>query len=381
MVSNLTLQAQSWILGGNTLSGDGRLGTNNFHPLVFETNNRERGRLTKGGLWGFGTNAPTARVHIKSIAGQDALNVQIDSDVRFRVHAGGGVAIGTPTIIPSANGLFVSGSTGIGSVPGAYKMKITHSTFGLDIENAATLDDWEFWSSADGLALYANGSFRGIFNPTNGVYASASDRRFKTEIQPMPSVLEKVNQLKPSTYHFHEKNAAAKASTASYGFVAQEVMDVFPHLVFHQVDATRGLDAYTLDYSGFGVIAIKAIQELQAYITTLENRIVTLEAALEGTGRYPTPTPKGNIGIWLEPNYPNPFRQSTFIGYQAPVQAQHVELLITNLQGRELQRFDHLPAGEGLVELTAGSLPSGIYFYTLKVDGKAVASQKMILER
>ena len=62
----------------------------------------------------------------------------------------------------------------------------------------------------------------------------------------------------------------------------------------HNVNKESYLDVYTMDYSGFGVIAIKGIQELQpiieektkineeqkAEILTLKDRLVKLEAAL-----------------------------------------------------------------------------------------------------
>lgn len=376
LLGSFKLEAQNWVVGGNNLSANGRLGANNDFSVIFETKNTERGRLTNYGYWGFGTTAPNAKVHIKGATGQTPLKVQVNNVSKLIVHKdGGGVSIGSDTPGP-ANGLLVAGNTGIGAGPGSYKVKITHATFGFNIENATTKDDWEFWSNSGGLSLYANSAFRGNFDPNTGAYSAVSDERLKTNIQAMPSVLEKVNQLKPSTYQFKQDNPDSKNNIASYGFIAQDVAEVFPHLVTHHVDKERGIDAYTLDYSGFGVLAIKAIQELQQTISTLQNRIAQLEAA----GHYNL-SGMGNNGIWLEKNMPNPFSQSTIIGYLAPTQAQQVSLMITNLQGVEIKRFDQLQAGQGQIEITAGSIPTGTYVYTLVVDGKAVASQKMILTR
>jgi hypothetical protein len=41
----------------------------------------------------------------------------------------------------------------------------------------------------------------------------------------------------------------------------------------HTVNSERNLDVYTLNYSGFGVIAIKGIQELLAIITEQNEKI------------------------------------------------------------------------------------------------------------
>ena len=99
----------------------------------------------------------------------------------------------------------------------------------------------------------------------------------------MSSMLEKIGQLKPSIYQF--KNSTDKQEYN--GFIAQDVLKVFPSLVVHTVNTERNLDVYTLNYSGFGVIAIKGIQELMAIITEqnekiaiLENKVSKLEVAL-----------------------------------------------------------------------------------------------------
>lgn len=280
---SFNVMALDWTVGGNNLTGNGTIGANNKVDMIFETNNATRGRLTGNGLWGFGAIYPAgAKVHISSANGQDALKVQVGSELKLFVDDLGGTSIGGPEQPPS-NGLLVAGSAGIGGSPGSYKAKITHGTFGFNIENATTLDDWELWVNSGGLTLYSNGNFRGNFNITTGAYTSVSDERVKTNIQAMPSVLDKVNQLKPSTYQFHQDGVMADPAV-TYGFIAQDVAKVFPHLVEYHVDRDRGLDAYTMDYSGFGVLAIKAIQELQQNVNTLEARVVELEAALGRSG-------------------------------------------------------------------------------------------------
>jgi len=57
------------------------------------------------------------------------------------------------------------------------------------------------------------------------------------------------------------------------GFVAQDVMKIFPNLVYHNVNKERKVDVYTMNYSGFGVIAIKAIQEQQGQMQELKDQL------------------------------------------------------------------------------------------------------------
>ena len=67
----------------------------------------------------------------------------------------------------------------------------------------------------------------------------------------------------------------------SIGFIAQDVQKLFPELVAVIPDSSAGYkninDLHTLDYSGFGVIAIKAIQEQQKMIDDLSGRLQLIE--------------------------------------------------------------------------------------------------------
>ena len=78
-------------------------------------------------------------------------------------------------------------------------------------------------------------------------------------------------------------------------------------------------------------------------------------------------------------NYPNPFNPSTTITF-ALKKATKVELRVYDLMGREVATLvnQKLPAGKHSVTFDASNLPSGTYFYRLKVDGR-VLSRKMML--
>jgi len=47
---SITTRAQNWVNGGNSLTANGTLGTKSNFSLSFQTNNAERGGLTKTGL-------------------------------------------------------------------------------------------------------------------------------------------------------------------------------------------------------------------------------------------------------------------------------------------------------------------------------------------
>jgi hypothetical protein len=453
------LSAQSWVVGGNTLSTNSRIGSNNGYSVLFETGNNEQGRVTPGGSWGFGTTGPNARVHVNALGSQDAFRVQTNGNTRLLLNNAGNLGIGTTTPITRFHvnrsdgnfrlGLFSNSSTsgdhtalidiqngnnvtwryGVGGTGNAlgivdgqfyiervglgtpsfsisqagrvgintanvvnYMLHIKQSgSFGYNIESTLG-DNWEQWVAANGnLMLYGNGSFRGMFNVTTGAYSSASDARLKTDVQPMTSVLDQINQLKPTTYYFKTDGPADAKTDAplEYGFLAQDVEKVFPSLVSHTVEKERGLDAYMLNYSGFGAIAIKGIQELQQTvqdqrreISSLEERLATLETALKAiafsklTGDLLID--KKMNGVLLEQNHPNNFDKSTTIRYSIPADANAYIMLFDN-EGNLLKSVK-APAG-GKLELSANGLKTGIYIYTLMVNGEPAASKRMMVAK
>jgi hypothetical protein len=82
----------------------------------------------------------------------------------------------------------------------------------------------------------------------------------------------------------------------------------------------------------------------------------------------------------LSQNYPNPFNPSTTIQYSLP-EAGDVTFRIYNLLGQEVKTvFDNVPQSAGIHRLvfSASELPSGIYFYSFRVNDFAQV-KKMIL--
>jgi hypothetical protein len=120
------------------------------------------------------------------------------------------------------------------------------------------------------LDFYYNGTGKGRFQYWNGSYIQLSDARVKTNIQPLPTVLDNIVKLNPVRYEFKNNNPNHEKAI---GFIAQEVKPWFPMLVRTVPDLSlkgdRINDLHVMDYSGFGVLAIKALQEQQQEINLL----------------------------------------------------------------------------------------------------------------
>jgi photosystem II stability/assembly factor-like uncharacterized protein len=79
-------------------------------------------------------------------------------------------------------------------------------------------------------------------------------------------------------------------------------------------------------------------------------------------------------------NYPNPFNPSTNIKYQI-TNSKYITIKIYDINGREIITLVNKKqnAGNYEVEFNASNLTSGIYFYTLFVDGIRIDTKKAIL--
>lgn len=106
-----------------------------------------------------------------------------------------------------------------------------------------------------------------------------SDETVKTNIKPVLNALEKILKLKGVTYdikpeYFNTSDTKTKAnleknSKGEIGFLAQELKDVFPEVVFF--DETSNL--YSVSYTRLVPILVEAIKAQQAQIDALKKQI------------------------------------------------------------------------------------------------------------
>ncbi|PHN07029.1 tail fiber domain-containing protein [Flavilitoribacter nigricans] len=244
--------------------------------------------------------------------------------------------------------------------------------------------DWDI-THGYALRLHYGGNLRGTFLATTGEYVQASDGRLKKNVKAMPDALSRVMELKPSTYQFQE----TKAKKKTLGFIAQEAAPLFPELV-HYIEADA---LYGVNYAGFSVVAIKAIQELKLemdakdeIITELKEKMARLEKLLtEGNTAQnylrlngkAVPAEKAT----LDQNVPNPFALITTISYHIPEDAQRAVLQISNENGQVLQQLTINQRGPVRTTVDAAELPAGTYIYSLWVDGQVVGTKKMLLQK
>ncbi len=89
-----------------------------------------------------------------------------------------------------------------------------------------------------------------------------SDETLKTNIQPLDSALDKVTKLQGVSYDWKSDGSA------DVGFIAQDVQNVVPQIVYGNQDGE-----FALDYSKLTSILVEAVKEQQAQINDLKAKL------------------------------------------------------------------------------------------------------------
>jgi hypothetical protein len=107
----------------------------------------------------------------------------------------------------------------------------------------------------------------------NGVLqAATSDMNLKNTIENSPFGLNEILLLNPVTFLYNDVNRKLDSDVKEVGFIAQDVFDIIPNAV-----SSTGMGDLQLDYRAITATLVKAIQEQQALIKALEQRIINLE--------------------------------------------------------------------------------------------------------
>lgn len=274
---------------------------------------------------------------------------------------------------------------GIGSAFDPYASTPAFPTEKLDVDGNGRFRNVTSGTYANDLNITANGTLT----------TSSSDARLKTDVEGLGNVLDRVLQLEGKSYYWKNDNVKAKKDI---GFIAQDVKGLFPEVVFtNQVDGYMGIN-----YSRFPAILATAIQEQQIMIDEkdeviteqqeqiddLNDRLARLEALLlDNSGnngvtkpviQTGNPVNASNMGF-LEQNKPNPFSKTTTIFYSLnDVTFSNAYISIMSIDGKQLTQKRLDDVNQGQVEISLDQFETGIYFYSLVVDGNIVATKPMV---
>jgi len=182
---------------------------------------------------------------------------------RMRINSSGSLLVGMTATTPN-----ISGDVAISK--GIFFGAGTTSTYYFSIQSNTS----DFYIGNSTLTRYA--ALNGINTFT--AWSFGSDRRIKKDIESLDYGLTQVMQMKPSRYKFID------GEDASIGFIAQELKEVIPEAVtgeempFSDEDTPQERAKKTMGVSKDLLIPVlvKAIQELNAKVTALEEQVINL---------------------------------------------------------------------------------------------------------
>ena len=233
---------------------------------------------------------------------------------------------------------------------------------------------------------------------TYGTLRISSDERLKTNIKPLSAQISNIYKLNAKSYEKSLKpsnnerltempdgeNYASAAGpevktyvNKEYGFLAQELRQLFPELV--KSDSSGYL---SIDYISLIPIMIEAIKEQNKKLEDLELKLGFSGAVKVPQASYSDRSIAASNDILpasLYQNSPNPFSQSTVIKYSLPQEVNTALLCIYDMNGRQIKQAALNERGEGSLTIHGAELSAGVYLYALIADSKEVDVKRMIL--
>ena len=127
-------------------------------------------------------------------------------------------------------------------------------------------------SDGDILHLRKDGTTVGSISVSSSgtTYNTTSDRRLKTDIQPIANATDKLMAMNPVSH----KWIADPEADAVVGFIAQEMQEIVPEAVSGTPD---GEEMMSMDYGRITPVLVAALQDAHKKIAELESRLNTLE--------------------------------------------------------------------------------------------------------
>jgi len=183
--------------------------------------------------------------------GNWAMQVKTDNYVRFLVNNSERLRI------DSTGNLLMGVTSNSGpSVPvDANSTELSRGYINLNRDDTASIDQILF--GKDGVT-------RGrVVTTTATSYVTTSDYRRKENVEYTWDATTRLKQLKPVRYNWIDD----ETNTLEEGFLAHEVSSIVPHTVFGEKD---GDTLQGMDYGKLTPLLTKALQELEARVTTLE---------------------------------------------------------------------------------------------------------------
>lgn len=269
--------------------------------------------------------------------------------------------------------------TSSGTVP--YRMRL-HGSNGIRYNDAdGVVFDYLRTTTTPTFSFYKPVKVQGL--------SVSSDARLKSDVKSIEGEWESLLELNPVSYKLNSPTPDNGTDTAvysassdelaskdcqarvQYGYIAQEMREIFPDLV---IEDEQGY--LSIDYIGLIPLLVDAVKNLSNEVNELRqaNQMQPVRRVSSlGVDEI------SNSTTSLSQNRPNPFTSSTVIECTVSPDVRTAYIGIYDLQGKQIKHIDVAERGETSVTVECDNLCAGIYIYSLITDGKEIASKRMII--
>lgn len=368
----------NWSLTGNSFVKPWNfIGSLNNADFKIRTFNTERMRVTAAGNVGIGTTAPSKLLDVNGEARITVLPASAPNDRVVMANAAGDLRALSPTgntsQYLSGNGTWQNLSNG-GLIDAQYGLTTDGSTVYLG--DVCSAGGGKFGNNRE-------------INMNNYNLYFNSDKEGKLFMGPTSYTFEDCQQLftrlEISSYGLPAKNNydSPDPSTSGLRFTYLTAKD-------RPIDnKTNGV--LSLDDDG-DVIWVKTCCDhttlKEGQLSDILDRLTKLEQELKASreeaatlrdqfSKMDVVLSNSNVVV-LNQNVPNPFNEHTVITYSIPKNFRQAQVFFTADNGEIVKTIDIKQQGKGSLNVFAKDLSSGLYTYTLVIDGKTVATKKMV---
>lgn len=152
-----------------------------------------------------------------------------------------------------------------------------------------------------------------------------------------------------------------------FGLSADRLEEVYPDLVYINEDGSK-----SINYVEMIPLLVQSINELKLKIEEMESKKGS-ETALINNVR------ENDVNAVLYQNSPNPFSTSSIVKLIIPNSAKTALMYIYDMTGKQIDKLTISERGNVSLTLNNDKLNSGMYLYSLIVDGKIIDTKRMIV--
>ncbi len=200
----------------------------------------------------------------------------------------------------------------------------------------------------------------------------SSDARLKSNVKNLEYGINEIKKLRPVSYNLNSNPSDSR----NLGLIAQEVKEVIKEIVVVGDDEQK---THAIRYTELIPVLINAIKEQQQMIEELQKKVAVMENG--NTGNANGINTHTVTGAALYQNAPNPFGEITSIGYKLPAAYNNAQIMVFDMNGRKLKSYPLSGNGEGNISFSGTELISGMYLYSLVIDGQEIDTKRMVINK